>query len=112
MKKVQVTMPDNEHAALKDYCSAFDVTMSEVMYEAAKLYMHKHSGKCGHIKGILRFRKLKVDKRLIKECWGEDCLTCTRQIECRTGIYTGTWEKDKKYETLNCYSPPSSGEVN
>jgi len=112
MKKVQVTMPDNEHAALKDYCSAFDVTMSEVMYEAAKLYMHKHAEKCGHINGIFRFRKIKADKRIAKECWGEDCLTCTRQVECRVGAYSGTWQKDQKYEIYNCPNSVPNEEVN
>lgn len=95
-------MPDNEHAALKDYCSAFGVTMSEVMYEAAKLYMHRHAEKCEHINGIFKFRQLKTDKRISKECWGEDCLTCSHQVACRVGAYTGNWNKEQKYYAYGC----------
>ncbi len=102
MKKVQVTMADNEHAAFKDYCNAFGVTMSEVMYEAAKLYLHKHAEKCSHINAIFRYRSLSTDKRLSKECWGEDCLTCTMQVQCRVGSYQGEWIKNDKYGIYKC----------
>ena len=102
MKKVQVTMPDNEHAAFKDYCSAFGVTMSEVMYEAAKLYMHRHAAKCGHINNIFQFRKLKGDKRIHKDCWGHDCLTCRHETACRVGAYNGEWTKESKYDAFDC----------
>jgi hypothetical protein len=49
MKKVQVQMPDQCHAVLKDYANAWGMTMSEVMYEAMRSYVHKHSECCEYI---------------------------------------------------------------
>ena len=43
MKKVQVQMSNKCHAVLKDYANAWDMTMSEVMYEAIRSYIHKDS---------------------------------------------------------------------
>lgn len=94
-------MPYNEHAALKDYANAFGLTMSEVMYEATKSFMHRHRQKCSHIQAVMSYRNVPKDKRLEKECWGEDCFTCTHSTSCRTGLYQGVWEKDEMYKELH-----------
>jgi hypothetical protein len=49
VEKVQVQIPCQCHAFLKDYANAWDMTMPEVMYEAIKSYIHKHSESCGYI---------------------------------------------------------------
>ncbi len=59
-------MPDQCHAVLKDYANAWDMTMSEVMYEAIRSYIHKHSECCGYINSLLTFRGVKIDKGFLR----------------------------------------------
>jgi hypothetical protein len=96
MKKIQVQMQDVCHAALKDYANAWGMTMSEVMYEATRCFMHKHSENCGYIQSLFTFRRIKADKRLTKACYGPSCFACEHLVACKTGRYTGDWEMSEK----------------
>jgi len=97
-------MPEKCHALLKDYANAFDMTMSEVMYESMRCFVHKHSDCCGYISALFTFRKIVADKRLTKECYGHGCFACKHLVACKTGIYQGNWEmspKVKEYINLH-----------
>ena len=60
MKKVQVQMSNTCHAVLKDYANAWDMTMSEVMYEAIRSYIHEDSEFFEHIHSLLAFRGIPI----------------------------------------------------
>ncbi len=96
LKKLQVQMPDQCHSMLKDYANAFGVTMSEVMYEAMRSYVQKHSLCCGYISSLFQIKGIAKDKRLSKECYGHGCFCCKHQTACRVGAYNGTWEVSDK----------------
>ena len=98
MKKVQVSMSDHDHAVLKDYANAFDMTMSEVLYEASRHHIHKHSRSCGFISALFEFKKVVRDKRLAKDCYGFPCFACNHSTACRTGLYKGGWEMDPQVQ--------------
>ena len=108
MKKVQVQMSNKCHAVLKDYANAWDMTMSEVMYEAIRSFIHKDSEYFEHISSLLAFRGISIDKRTSKQCYGHLCFACKHRTACGTGLYEGSWEMNndaKKYIALH---PPKS----
>ena len=92
MKKVQVQMSNTCHAVLKDYANAWGMTMSEVMYEAIRSYIHKNTEHFEHINSLLAFRGIPIDKRISKDCYGHLCFACQHKTACRTGLYEGGWE--------------------
>ena len=51
------------HAVLKDYANAWGMTMSEVMHEAIRSFIHKDSKCFEHISSLLAFRGIPIDKR-------------------------------------------------
>ena len=59
-------MSDQCHAVLKDYANAWDVTMSEVLYEAARCLIHKSSEECPFVQSMFKYRQIIRDKRLTK----------------------------------------------
>ena len=111
MKKVQVQMSNKCHAVLKDYANAWDMTMSEVMYEAIRSYIHKDSEFFEHIHSLLAFRGIPIDKRTGKQCYGHLCFACKHRTACGTGLYEGSWEMNndaKKYIALHPSKSTSS----
>ena len=110
VKKVQVQMPDQCHAVLKDYANAWDMTMSEVMYEAIRSFIHKDSQCFEHISSLLAFRGIPIDKRTSKHCYGHLCFACNHRTACGTGLYEGSWEinaEAKQYISLHSAESPS-----
>ena len=104
LKKVQVQMSDQCHAVLKDYANAWDMTMSEVMYEAIRSFIHKDSEYFEHISSLLAFRGISIDKRTSKQCYGHLCFACKHRTACGTGLYEGSWETNaeaKQYTALH-----------
>ena len=104
MKKVQVQMSHQCHAVLKDYANAWDMTMSEVMYEAIRSFIHKDSQCFEHISSLLAFRGIPIDKRTSKHCYGHLCFACKYRTACGTGLYEGSWEindEAKQYISLH-----------
>ena len=85
-------MPDKCHSLLKDYSNAWDMTMSEVMYEAMRCFVHRHSECCAYINSLVEFRGVIQDKRVTKPCYSQACFACKHQTACRAGLYTGMWE--------------------
>jgi hypothetical protein len=92
LKKVQVQMSDECHSLLKEYANTWNMTMSETMYECTKHHIHKHSDSSEYIDMLFRFKDIKKDKRLSKDCYGHDCFSCKNITGCRTGFYQGNWE--------------------
>jgi hypothetical protein len=100
LKKIQVQMSDECHAVLKDYANAWGLTMSEVMYEAARCLIHKSSNDCPFVDYLFKFRQIKQDKRLTKECYGHKCFACKFSTACRTGFYQGEFELSEQSSAL------------
>jgi hypothetical protein len=98
IKKVHVQMSSECHSLLKDYANAFDMTMSEVGYEAIRSYMHKHSRDCNYIQTLFRFKQITQDKRISKACYGHPCFVCLHETACRIGKHEGMWEMDPARE--------------
>ena len=108
MKKVQVQMSNTCHAVLKDYANAWDMTMSEVMYEAIRSYIHKDSKYFEHINSLLAFRGITIDKRTSKECYGHLCFACKHRTTCGTGLYEGRWEMNDEAKQYTALHTPKS----
>ena len=85
-------MSDQCHSLLKEYANAWNMTMSEVMYECTRHHIHKHSNTCEYIDVLFRFKDVKKDKRLSKDCYSCACFSCNHITSCRTGVYQGNWE--------------------
>ena len=100
MKKVQVQMSDQCHAMLKDYANAWDMTMSEVLYEATRCLMHKSCDSCAFIEHMFKYREITQDKRVSKSCYGHRCFACKHVTACRTGIYKDDFEMSAKCSAL------------
>ena len=92
-------MSDQCHSLLKDYANAWDMTMSEVMYECTRHHIHKHSDICEFIDALFHFKAIKKDKRLAKDCYSCACFDCKHITGCRTGVYQGTWEMNPDLES-------------
>ena len=110
MKKVQVQMSNQCHAVLKDYANAWDMTMSDVMYEAIRSFIHKDSQCFEHISSLLAFRGIPIDKRTSKNCYGHLCFACKHRTVCETGLYEGSWEindEAKQYISLDSFESQS-----
>ena len=108
MKKVQVQMSHQCHAVLKDYANAWDMTMSEVMYEAIRSFIHKDSKCFEHISSLLAFRGIPIDKRTSKHCYGHLCFACKHRTACGTGLYEGIWEMNAEAEQYIALHPLES----
>lgn len=100
MKKVQVQMSDQCHAMLKDYANAWNMTMSEVLYEATRCAMHKNSESCSFIEHMFKYRQIAQDKRVPKSCYGHRCFACKHVTACRTGIYKNEFEMSPECSAL------------
>ena len=106
MKKVQVQMSNQCHAVLKDYANAWDMTMSEVMYEAIRSFIHKDSQYFEHISSLLAFRGISIDKRTSKQCYGHLCFACKYRTACGTGLYEGSWEMHNNAKNISPFILP------
>lgn len=92
-------MSDEFHSLLKDYANAWNMTMSEVMHECTRHHMNEHSNRCKYIDALFRFKAIKKDKRLSKDCYGSACFACNHVTSCRTGVYQGAWEMNPDFES-------------
>ena len=108
MKKVQVQMSNTCHAVLKDYANAWGMTMSEVMYEAIRSYIHKNTEHFEHINSLLAFRGIPIDKRISKDCYGHLCFACQHRTACGTGLYEGRWEMNDQAREYTSLKTPQS----
>tara|TARA_B100000475_G_scaffold32624_1_gene21497 strand:+ start:708 stop:1064 length:357 start_codon:yes stop_codon:yes gene_type:complete len=106
MKKVQVQMSNKCHAVLKDYANAWDMTMSEVMYEAIRSYIHKDSEFFEHIHPLLAFRGIPIDKRTRKQCYRHLCFACKHRTACGTGLYEGSREMNNDAKNISPFILP------
>jgi len=93
-------MSDECHAVLKDFANAYNMTMSEVLYECARANIHKMSKDCPYVSHIFKYKQITPDKRLDKSCYGQACFACKHITSCRTGLYKGEFELSKKVHVL------------
>ena len=74
--------------------------MSEVLYEAARCLIHQCSDECPFVESLFKYRQIKQDKRLSKECYGHKCFACKFSTACRTGFYQGKFEVSEQCSVL------------
>jgi hypothetical protein len=97
MKKVQVQLTFEEHAALKMYAATWDTTVTAVIREAVLHTLYAHSACCGKVASIVNSVDVVPDNRRFKECYGYPCRACSHEVECRTGLYQGHWEMKEEF---------------
>lgn len=91
-------MSDECGCLLKRYAALFNMTQSEVLYEAARSHIHKQAlSGCQGANNLLKDHGIKLDNRAHKECYGYACRACKHDKACRVGKYNGSWE------CANCY---------
>ena len=100
MPVVQVKMSDECHKALKQYSAFFGVPMGEVLYRFARFAFHKQARSCKWMANTLEQLGIELDKGSEKPCFGFRCNGCTKQVECRTGVYEGLFEVAAEHEHL------------
>ena len=66
-------MSDQCHSLLKEHANAWNMTKPEVMHECTRHHIHKHSNTCEYIDVLFRFKDVKKDKRLSKDCYSCVC---------------------------------------
>lgn len=98
MKKIQVQLTAEEHAALKMYATTWNTTVTAVIREAALHTLYAHSGCCGKVATIVEGLDVTPDKRRFKDCYGYPCRACKHETVCRTGLYTGHWEIKEEFQ--------------
>ena len=101
LKRVVVTMSDDCGCLLKRYAALFNMTQSEVLYEAARSHIHKqaYSG-CQGAVNLLTDHGIKLDNRAHKECYGFQCRACKHDKACRVGKYEGLYAIQDRYKHL------------
>ena len=94
-------MSDQCGAVLKAYAAQWNLTQSEVLYEAARCLIHgqAHNG-CKCTATLLESQGIKLDNRAYKECYGYACRICKHDKKCRVGSHEGLWECDERYKHL------------
>ena len=84
-------MSDECHTFFKQYSAMIGKPMSELMYEFTRQEVHQSSLKCKSTSNLLKANKIKLDKRVDKECWSAACNWCEKEKACRVGVYTGNF---------------------
>ncbi len=97
MKKVQVQLTCEEHAALKMYAATWKTSVTAVIREAVLHTLYAHSACCGKVATIVDSVDVVPDNRRFKECYGYPCRACSHELECRTGLYEGHWEMKEEF---------------
>ena len=108
MKRVVTVMTEDCACLLKRYAALWQMTQSEVLFEAAMSHIHgqAHSG-CTATINLLDDHKIKLDKRASKHCYGYPCRVCKHDKACRVGKHEGHWECDDRYKHLLTPENPS-----
>ena len=94
-------MSDECGCLLKRYAALFNMTQSEVLYEAARSHIHgqAHSG-CTACVNLLSDHGIKLDNRAHKQCYGFPCRVCKHDKACRVAKYEGMFEVQDCYKHL------------
>jgi len=101
MKRVVVTMSDECACLLKRYAALWNMTQSEVLYEATRSHIHKQAeAGCIATQNLLDVHRIKTDNRSTKDCYGFKCRTCKFDKLCRVGLHEGFWECADRYKHL------------
>ena len=91
-KRVVVQMSDTCHKALKQYAAFYEMTMSEVLYNCARMQFHKQALVCEVVVDMFDKLDIDVDKRSTKPCFSFMCFGCKHATACKVGLYKGVVE--------------------
>ena len=101
LKRILVSMKDECASVLKQYAAMFNMTQSEVLYQAARHFIHTSATRgCFGTQRILDNHLIALDKRAHKPCYGSLCLCCKHAGVCRIGSYRGEFERAQRYRNL------------
>lgn len=94
-------MKDECASVLKQYAAMWNMTQSEVLYQAARQFIHTHAArKCLGTQRILDNHNIALDKRAYKPCYGSPCFSCEHAGACRIGSYNGEFVIAQRYRNL------------
>jgi hypothetical protein len=101
LKRVVVTMSDECGCLLKRYAALWNMSQSEVLYEATRSHIHKQAyDGCLATQNLLADHQIQLDKRSKKNCYGYRCRLCKHDKACRVGKYEGECVCDDRYKHL------------
>ena len=101
LKRILVSMNDDCASVLKQYAAMLNMTQSEVLYQAARQFIHTSATRgCFGTQRILDNHLIALDKRAHKPCYGSPCLCCKHAGACRIGSYDGEFEIAQRYRNL------------
>jgi|TARA_R100000030_G_scaffold100799_1_gene94767 hypothetical protein len=81
---------------LKSVCQINGVTVSDYLYDCARLQIHKQATCCPLVSPLLKAYGKKIDQRIYKSCSGFHCQICDHKEACALGEYEGLFEMDAK----------------
>ena len=100
MKRVVVTLSDQDAQALKQYAAKWGLTISAALEEMSLSHIHASAFVCTFARDLLNNENITIDKRAGKECYGFKCRCCAYTLQCRTGLYQDEWKIADRYKHL------------
>ena len=100
MKRVVLTLSDQDAQVLKLYAAKWGMTLSQALEEMSRSHIHGSAYVCTFARDLLNNENIAIDKRAGKECFGFKCRCCTYDLQCRTGLYPGGWQTADRYKHL------------
>ena len=100
IKRVVVTLNDQDAQVLKLYAAKWGMTLSQALEEMSRSHIHGSAAVCSFARDLLSNEDIAIDKRAGKECYGFKCRCCTHTTACRCGLYQGDWEIADRYKHL------------
>lgn len=100
LKRVVVTLSDEDAQVLKLYAAKWGLTLSQALEEMSRSHIHGSAAVCSFARALLANENIAIDKRAGKECFGFKCRCCAYTTACRCGLYQGDWSIDSRYVHL------------
>ena len=100
MKRVVLTLSDEDARVLKLYAAKWGLTLSQALSEMSRSHIHGSALVCTFARDLLNNENIAIDKRAGKECYGFKCRCCAYTLKCRTGLYQDSWVIDDRYKHL------------
>ena len=108
MKRVVLTLSDQDAQVLKLYAAKWGMTMSQVLEEMSRSHIHGSATVCTFARDLLNNENISIDKRAVKACFGFKCRCCAHSTQCRCGLYQGDWIIEDRYKHLLIEPEPKS----
>ena len=100
MKRVVVTLSDQDAQVLKLYAAKWGMTLSQALEEMSRSHIHASAFVCSFARDLLNNENIAIDKRAGRGCYGFKCRCCAYTLQCRTGLYLGEWQIADRYKHL------------